>query len=136
MPALLPKPDLKRERIDEFLQAIYGKHLHPDNAESMICGEFLGLWRMSAAGTRLLRETFEEIDARLERHDPFQQAELWRMAYITDIVQELIDRGADIDCAVIERGWAELDTVEDYQRLHAIAERQRLWTFYAGTVEQ
>jgi choline kinase len=113
-----------------------GKHLHPDNAESLICGEFLGLWRMSAAGTRLLRETFEELDSRLDTEEPFQRAAVWRKAYITDIVQELIDRGVDIDCAVIERGWAELDTVEDYQRLDEIAERQSLLTLCASRVEQ
>ena len=112
----------------ENVVAKIGKYLRPDDAGSFLCGEFLGLWRMSAEGTELFGRTFDELDARLGRDEPFQHAALWKTAYITDMVQELIDRGNRIDCAVIERGWAELDTVQDFERLEAIAERQRLWT--------
>ena len=33
-----------------------------------------------------------------------------------------------VDAALIERGWAELDTVQDYERLPAVAERQGMKT--------
>ncbi len=105
-----------------------GKHLRASESATLTCGEFLGLWRMSAAGTARLREAFEEVDARLAPEAPFQQAKEWRKAYITDMMQELINQGDRIDCTVIERAWAEIDTVQDYQRLPAIAEDRRLWT--------
>ena len=103
-----------------------GKHLRPEDALDLKCGEFLGLWRMSSNGTRKFRETFDERDAQLDTEAPFQRAAHWRTAYITDLVQEMTDRGTAIDCAIIRRGWAELDTTEDYQRLGSVAERQRL----------
>lgn len=104
-----------------------GKHLDGDAPPKMLCGEFPGLWRMSAEGTRLFTDTFYSLDRDLSREQPFQHAAQWRRAYITDMMQELIDRGNRIDAAVVDRGWVELDTLQDYERLAAIAESQRLW---------
>ncbi len=109
-----------------------GKHIGPRDNHSLTCGEFLGLWRMSAAGARVFRDVFAEIDARLAPGEPFQKAAEWRKAYVTDMLQELVDRDVRVDCAVVERGWAEIDTVEDYERLPRIGRRQRLWTLCGG----
>ncbi|MBT3927707.1 MAG: phosphocholine cytidylyltransferase family protein [Rhodospirillaceae bacterium] len=105
-----------------------GKHLGGDAAAEMRCGEFLGLWRMSARGAALFRDSFDKLDAQLNPRAPFEQAREWRKAYITDMMQFLIKQGSRIDCAVIARGWAELDTVQDYERLADIAARQCLDT--------
>ena len=107
-----------------------GKHLVPAESQSNVCGEFLGLWRMSASGSAKFKQNFESLNSTLQYESPFQQAKQWQKAYITDMFQELIDREEKLDCAVIERGWAELDTDQDYQRLTEIAERQRLITIY------
>ena len=32
------------------------------------------------------------------------------------MIQELVDIGAKVHCVIIERGWKEIDTVEDYQK--------------------
>ncbi len=105
-----------------------GKHLDPADAAPYNCGEFLGLWRMSTTGAATFRGVFEELAQRLGPLAPFQQAAEWRKAYITDMVQELVDRGIRVDSAVVERGWAELDTPQDYRRLASISVRQRLFT--------
>ncbi len=112
-----------------------GKHLGSSGIDGLACGEFLGLWRLGPGGSALLRDTFERIDAELDPEAPFQQAPHWRMAYVTDMIQELVDRGNRIDCALIERGWAELDTVQDYRRVADIADRQRLWTLLRNSME-
>ncbi len=106
----------------------FGKGLKEPQEKIEEQGEFLGLWRMSADGTTLMRETFDELDKRLDPEEPFQRARAWRIAYITDMFQELVDRGHRIDAALVERGWAELDTLQDYNRLNTIADRQRLST--------
>ena len=105
-----------------------GKHLDPDAAGELTCGEFIGLWRMSADGTEEFCAEFARLQGQLTPASRFQQSNHWSHAYITDFVQELVDRGREIKCAQIERGWAELDTEEDFGRLEDIAERQRLWT--------
>ncbi len=109
-----------------------GKHLRPEIADDRRCAEFLGLWRMSAAGTERFRSAFESLDAELMPTMPFQQAAEWRRAYITDMLQYLIDEGDRIDAAEIERGWAELDTIQDYERLPSIAARQGMTTLAAA----
>ena len=76
----------------------------------------------------LFRDSFDKLDAQLNPRAPFEQAREWRKAYITDMMQFLIKQGSRIDCAVIARGWAELDTVQDYERLADIAARQCLDT--------
>ena len=105
-----------------------GKHLNANVGGGLTCGEFLGLWRMSAAGTEEFRAEFARLQDQLGPDSRFQQSNQWRKAYITDFVQELVDGGRTVKCAPIERGWAELDTEEDIGRLGDIAERQRLRT--------
>ena len=109
-----------------------GKHLRPEDAGGFLCGEFLGLWRMSAAGTAIFTKAFDTIDAELTPDMPFQQAAEWRRAYITDIVQHLVNQGHQVDSGRIERGWAELNTEQDYRRLPAIAARQNMTILQAA----
>ena len=105
-----------------------GKHLGPEDKDSGALGEFLGLWRMSARGTEIFRTTFLELESRLDPDESFQGATSWRQAYVTDLFQELVDNGCNISCALVERGWAEIDTRQDFERLQEIAGRQRLKT--------
>ena len=46
----------------------------------------------------------------------FQRAEVFEKAYLTDMVQELVDLGVPVHTIIIERGWKEIDTVEDYEK--------------------
>jgi choline kinase len=104
----------------------FGKHLAETADDGLHCAEFLGLWRMSARGAARFRDVFLELEGKLEPGMRFQHAAAWQKAYITDLLQELADRGDEVRCAAVERGWAELDTREDYERLDRIAARQRL----------
>jgi choline kinase len=103
-----------------------GKHLEPAESGPWVCGEFPGLWKMTRAGARRFRAHFETLDAVVSPLEPFQAAKEWRKAYITDFLTDLIAAGTRVDCLIIERGWAELDTVQDYDRLPTVATRQRL----------
>ena len=31
------------------------------------------------------------------------------------MIQEMVDLGVSVHCTIIERGWREIDTVEDYE---------------------
>ena len=48
--------------------------------------------------------------------DPYQNAKEWQKSYITDIFQEMIDRGEKLYCVLIEKNWTEFDTVQDFKR--------------------
>jgi choline kinase/transcriptional regulator with XRE-family HTH domain len=87
-----------------------GKHLSAEEADA----EFIGLMRLSAEGARTWRATFAEL---LGSHAglPFQAAARFEAAYLTDMLQELIDRGHEVRPVVIEGSWREIDTIEDFR---------------------
>jgi len=49
---------------------------------------------------------------------PFQRASVFEKAYLTDIFQDMVDYGVKINCVIIEKGWAEIDTLQDFKRLN------------------
>jgi phosphoenolpyruvate phosphomutase len=40
-------------------------------------------------------------------------------ASLTDMLQELVNRGHEVSCLTIYKGWMEVDTFEDYQQAWA-----------------
>ena len=87
-----------------------GKHLSGDTAE----GEFIGLAFLSAGAARAMRDRYRELEAR--QPAPFQQAETLDKAYITDMLQELVDKGFDVRSTVVDEPWFELDTPYDLEQ--------------------
>jgi choline kinase len=85
-------------------------------------GEFIGLMKLSAEGTRWLRDAWTSLSAEYaDRHDqPFQRAKEFRNAYLTDILQHLIDAGRPVTPVEIRGRWREIDTVQDLQRARAL----------------
>ncbi len=78
-------------------------------------GEFIGLAMLSAAGAERLRSLCEELFAKPPK-GKFHDVPSFEKASFTDIVQEMIDRGAEVAGVEIYKGWLEVDTFEDYQR--------------------
>lgn len=89
-------------------------------------GEFLGLMKLSAAAAKQFREDFLTLDKKLTLDSPFQKASCWQQAYLTDLIQYQIDLGYSYTAALHAKGWAEFDTVQDYQRLAETAKNQQL----------
>lgn len=119
----------------DWLQHYVGRAHHPideaeivvmDNDHRISClgkiirhvrqadGEFIGMMKLTAHGTELLKSSFRA--ARLEYFGkPFQRATIFSSAYITDLLQHMINRGIAVHGVPIRRGWQEIDTVEDYE---------------------
>lgn len=93
-----------------------GKDLLTPHLDAQEWGEFIGMFKLNHAGIELFWSVFDEVNATVSPDESFQQAESWRNAYITDLLQELVDRGNQVHCALIQGGWLEIDTLEDYQR--------------------
>ena len=51
---------------------------------------------------------------------PFQHAASLEKAYITDMIQELIDNGQPVQSIDIEGGWMEIDTPQDLERARKV----------------
>ena len=78
-------------------------------------GEFIGMIKLSNRGTEIFKEHFHRLK-KVYWNKPFQRAKIFQKAYLTDFIQELVDIGIKVHCVIIESGWKEIDTVEDYKK--------------------
>ena len=78
-------------------------------------GEFIGMMKLSHKGSEIFKEHFHRVKKSFW-NKPFQRAKLFQKAYLTDMIQELVDNDVKVHCVVIKRGWKEIDTVEDYKK--------------------
>ncbi len=81
-------------------------------------GQYIGLMRFSARGTQLLKKTFHDAQlAGALRGKPPEKA------YMTDLLQAMIDQDIRLDAVGIHGGWVEVDTVSD---LLSVVTKERL----------
>ena len=78
-------------------------------------GEFIGMIKLNHRGCEILKQNFHRVK-KLFWNKPFQRAKIFQKAYLTDFIQELVDIGIKVHCVIIESGWKEIDTVEDYKK--------------------
>jgi choline kinase len=106
---------------DGGLVTSVGKRAHPA-AEAR--GEFIGLAKLSTAGARLFKNTWEQLltSYRGREREPFVRAASFRQAYLTDLLQHLIDAGEPVKAVEIRGSWREIDTVQDLERARALLE--------------
>jgi len=81
-------------------------------------GEFIGLVRLDAAGVAALAGRLDEVLAAYagRDHAPYQRAARLRQAYLTDLLQDLIDGGYPVTPLMIHGQWREIDTGQDLAR--------------------
>jgi len=92
-----------------------GKDIVSPNESS---GEFIGLAKFTKKGAEILKSNYQRVIN--EYHSKrFQNADSVEQAYLTDMIQELIDRGYEISNVDISGGWREIDTGEDLERARA-----------------
>ena len=87
-----------------------GKHVEADESSA----EFIGIFALSKEGCAIWKDVFDDVRSRFSEH-PFQQAATLNNAYLTDMIQELIDRGFPVTTHLIKGGWMEIDTEQDYR---------------------
>lgn len=80
-------------------------------------GEFIGLAKFSGRGTELLKEVYHQVKIEFAGKLFQHEGRVFEKAYLTDMFQELIDRGYTVTNVDIEGGWREIDTVQDYERV-------------------
>ena len=108
---LHPESQAEKVIVEDDKVVQIGKHLNSDEAY----GEFIGLAKFSKRGAEILKTTYYEVvDEYQDR--PFHQAASIRKAYLTDMIQELLDRGYAIRKVDINGNWVEIDTEEDFER--------------------
>jgi phosphoenolpyruvate phosphomutase len=92
-----------------------GRTIQPKQAH----GEFVGMAMFTTKGARLLVDCYNQLKETRESGG-FHEADSLRVASFTDLLQELIDRGTDVQAIDVYKGWLEIDTFEDYRRAWAL----------------
>ena len=112
--------DIEDKNIDQFIEENSEKFhtlkigkIATDKEE--VHGEFIGMMKLSHRGAEIFKQNFHRAK-KLYWNKPFQRAKVFQKAYLTDMIQELVDIGIKVHCVIIERGWKEIDTVEDYEK--------------------
>jgi len=85
-----------------------------------IDAQYIGLMRFRGDGLRSLRRTYEA--ARDEAHmgrTPWGLVRPFEMAYMTDLLQAMIDRGERLKAVLTDGGWFEIDSAGDYEMMRA-----------------
>jgi choline kinase len=84
----------------------------PDEAH----GEFIGLAKFTKLGAEAMRTAYHRI-AEERPTAPFQHAASLEKAYMTDMIQELVDNGSLVQSIDIKSGWMEIDTPQDLEEV-------------------
>lgn len=78
-----------------------------------VFGEFIGMIKLSPRGSEVLKRNFNR--AKLLFWDkPYQRSKTFQKAYITDILKDMIELGVSVQAVIIEKGWQEIVTREDF----------------------
>ena len=77
-------------------------------------GEFLGLLVISPESVKIMLEKHNKL--KKNHTGPFQNASSFSEAYITDMVQELIDCDTIVTALITNEKWCEIDTIEDIEK--------------------
>jgi len=83
-------------------------------------GEFIGLTKFTDNGVEIIKEVYHDLLKKYKKEEPFQNAQEFQMAYLTDFIQELVDRSIEVRTTDISSIWSEIDTDEDLERARKI----------------
>ena len=86
------------------------KNISKSNPDEKI-GEFLGIIKLSKEGGNLLLKKYSEL--KQNHSGSFHTAKSLDHAYITDMLQEMIDSGHNVSPILTNGNWHEIDTPED-----------------------
>jgi choline kinase len=88
----------------------------PDVSPDIIDARYVGILKFSREGLMKILDIMNR-DYNEYRSKPWKQSgKTIRQAYMTDLLQALIDEGEPVKAQVFHHGWLEFDTNEDYER--------------------
>ena len=78
-------------------------------------GEFLGIIKLNDIGSKKFLDIFERLNSSHE--GKFHDASSFQKAYLTDMIDELIQTNEVVNPIFIDGVWFEIDTIEDLENI-------------------
>jgi len=102
---------------------------------SEVQGQYIGLIRLTDGGSEAIRRVYREArEAYWNRL--WKRGRLFQKAYMTDMLQALIDDRVPVCAVTIDHGWLEFDTARDYENVLQWLADGSLGRFYNLSAEQ
>lgn len=80
-----------------------------------ISARYIGLLKFSLSGLRFIQETMESAYREFEDRPWQQSGKTVRKAYMTDLLNAVIEAGQKVKAVHFNNGWIEFDTNKDYE---------------------
>lgn len=109
-PPLLRRRELRSGRANRVLRI--GKNLDPRDADF----EYIGLALFSQKGIEAFKQAYHREMATAGT-GAFNEAQSFQRANLFDLLQTMIDAGQSVRAFEVHKGWTELHTLEDYERV-------------------
>ena len=91
---------------------------------------YVGIIKFSKKGVSALKEVYyENKEKYFDKDEPWLKSKSFKKAYMTCMLQELIDKGYRVDPIIITRGWLEFDTSDDYEKYSSWLKEKSLKRF-------
>ncbi len=105
-----PESDAEKMRVDGDRVVELSRWIEPERA----CGEFIGVAKATAEGAEAILSAFDEVGAEWStREEPWREGRAFRSAYLIDLFQLMLERGATFRTVDTHGGYMEIDTRED-----------------------
>lgn len=108
---LHPEFQAEKVRVIDGKVRFIGKHL----SSNLAYGEFIGLAKFSRKGAKIMKERYNKAVIKYQ-NKRFYHAKNIKIAYLTDMIQDLINIGVNVEPVDIFGGWMEIDTPQDLAR--------------------
>jgi L-glutamine-phosphate cytidylyltransferase len=101
----------------------------PDPDVDDVDGRYVGLLKFSSKGTQIMKKVYDKAKEDYSGK-PWRSSKSFEQGYMTDLIQEIIDSGYAVKAGIIEKGWLEFDTNEDYEKVLQWSESGFLQSIY------
>lgn len=91
-----------------------------------IDARYIGLLKFSRQGLGFIKELLADAKSKLGDKPWQQSGKPVRKAYMTDLLNAVIESGRKVQAVRFEHGWLEFDTNEDYEKAMAWKEKHEL----------
>ena len=80
---------------------------------------YVGLIKFSKKGVEILKNVYHKNKEKYYYNNaPWMRSKSFKKAYMTCMLQSIIDEGFRVNPIIISRGWIEFDTNEDYEKVN------------------
>ena len=85
---------------------------------NQINGEFIGILKLSNKGSTIFVNQFNNLEKK--QPNPFHDALTFEKAYLTDMIQEMVNQDIVIEPIIVDGNWCEIDTPQDLENAKKI----------------